>query len=676
MIVSGTRPLRPLVACSSLTLSAILATVGLAQAGNLRTNAAVGGSSAAAGLLPTGQYISALVSPGSSYQRLRTFLRPDGNADGNGALSTALSPDGKTLLVLTSGYNTGFATTSGLPVRFPYLDPRSGKLSSTLTGSYQWVCVYDVSSGVPVERQALPIPSSFAGIAWDPSGSRFFASGGQDDRVYAYVSTNGKWVPEPPFPVLNHNSNDSAPKPKYDGGIFKNTPAGRSPIGQRYGLDFGALTAGVTVSADGKQIYVANMEDDSVSVLDANSRKVVWDLKLFNPGSTLPKGEYPYWVSAHAAADGSTDKLFISSIRDGQVVSIAKTGRQNVIDLGGEPGKMLMSRDGSRLYVANPDLDEIDEIDTASERLTRRISVLRPGYQYHGANPNSLALTADGRTLYATLGGENSVAVIDVAGGTVSGRIPTGWYPTSVALSNDDSRLFIANRKANTGPDLDGGFGKPPPYGVNSNTNFKNEYIEALEKAGLLTVPVPDSQTLAYLSAVVDANNNYSASAVRPSAMMQYLHRKIKHVIYVMKENRTYDQMLGDLPVGNGEPRLVMYPQPVTPNFHALALRFADLDNFYAPSQSSGDGWEWTWQGHVNDFSELTESYYFAGQGPSSAMDFAPFFGSPRLINLALPLRSAHPGPVHSKNHDQLGRQRRVDRVAWNKRPRLDGGSR
>jgi hypothetical protein len=175
-----------LVAVGSLTLSALVATVGVAQANNVRTKAAVGGPSASTGLLPTGQYITALVTPGSSYQPLRTFLRPDGNANGNGALSSTLSPDGKTLLVLTSGFNQGFNTTSGVPIRFPYLDPRSGKTSSTLTGSYQWVFVYDVSSGVPVERQALPVPSAFAGIAWDPSGSRFFASGGQDD---AYMPT-------------------------------------------------------------------------------------------------------------------------------------------------------------------------------------------------------------------------------------------------------------------------------------------------------------------------------------------------------------------------------------------------------------------------------------------------------------------------------------------------------
>jgi hypothetical protein len=120
--------------------------------------------------------------------------------------------------------------------------------------------------------------------------------------------------------------------------------------------------------------------------------------------------------------------------------------------------------------------------------------------------------------------------------------------------------------------------------------------------------------------------------------MMRFLHNQIHHVIYVMKENRSYDEMLGDLPVGNGDPKLTLFPQPVTPNFHALAETFADLDNFYVASQSSGDGWGWTWQGHVNEFSELTESYYFSGQGPSSAMDFAPYFGSPRLVNLAQPL--------------------------------------
>jgi YVTN family beta-propeller protein len=122
-----------------------------------------------------------------------------------------------------------------------------------------------------------------------------------------------------------------------------------------------------------------------------------------------------------------------------------KACEQKIIELGGAPTKMVLSPNRRSLFVVNPDLDEVDEIDTVQDALKRRISLLRPGYRYRGSNPNSLALSRDGATLYVTLGGENAVAVVDVHEGEVRGRIPTTWYPTSVTLSHDERRLYVVN---------------------------------------------------------------------------------------------------------------------------------------------------------------------------------------------------------------------------------------
>jgi hypothetical protein len=199
-------------------------------------------------LLPTGKYITPSAAPGSTYQQLSTGLRPDGNADANGAYTSALSPDGKTLLVLTNGYNTKFMTTEGKPLQFPYLDPITGKPSAIQSPSYQWIFVFDVAGAQPVKKQQINIPSSYAGIAWAPDGERFYVSGGQEDRIYIFKQGLDSWVADVPFIPLNHNTAATAPKPNYDGAIFANTPAGQSRKGKLLGLIFGSITAGVAVS--------------------------------------------------------------------------------------------------------------------------------------------------------------------------------------------------------------------------------------------------------------------------------------------------------------------------------------------------------------------------------------------------------------------------------------------
>jgi YVTN family beta-propeller protein len=222
------------------------------------------------------------------------------------------------------------------------------------------------------------------------------------------------------------------------------------------------------------------------------------------------------------------------------------------------------------------------------------ISLHRPGYVYNGANPNSIAVSPDGKRLYVTLGGENAVAVIDLTTGTVLGRIPTAWYPNSVTVSADGTRLYVVNAKNMPGPNPAGNGGARP------NPTFRNEYIYGLQKANLETIPVPNGATLQTLSALVDANNGFGHS--HNNAKIAFLHTKIKHVIYIVKENRTYDQLLGDLPVGNGDPSIVMFPQPVTPNHHQMALDFVTLDNFDCIGEVSADGWSWSTQARTNDY--------------------------------------------------------------------------
>jgi len=172
----------------------------------------------------------------------------------------------------------------------------------------------------------------------------------------------------------------------------------------------------------------------------------------------------------------------------------------------------------------------------------------------------------------------------------------------------------------------------PPP-----NPTSRNEYILALLKAGFLTIPVPDAVTLASLSHQVDLNNGFTGFFGK-DPMMQFLSHQIKHVIYIQKENRTYDQVLGDLPQGNGDPTRVQFPQPISPNEHQLAQQFVLLDNYYDAGDVSGDGWNWDTQGHAND---ATVKNVLVGYGNANYNIPFDWNGNPRNIGIALPDQTA-----------------------------------
>jgi len=245
------------------------------------------------------------------------------------------------------------------------------------------------------------------------------------------------------------------------------------------------------------------------------------------------------------------------------------------------------------------------------------------------------------------LGGENAIAVVNLRTGQVEGRIPTAWYPTSINLSRDEKILYVFNIKSTPGPNPGGGGGDTnTAYSVSTNPTFQNQFIQALMKSSLMTLPIPDAKTLLELSGIVDKNNGFTGTPNEVSSTMGFLQGRIKHVIYIMKENRSYDQMLGDLSVGNGDPRLAFFPRNITPNLHALAEEFVDLDNFYCSNENSGDGWQWVTQGHGNEYAEVVDQFTLATWG---ALDFLSLLGTPRGLNLALSPTTSDPNPDLTK---------------------------
>ena len=660
-------------------LATVAACISGAEASAVAAPAALDGSGAGPGRIPTGQYITGTAAPGSVYQRLTTGLRADGNADADSAMSGALSPDGTTLLVLTSGFNVATnqqvqqTTASPVPLLFPALNPVTGidtpftnpngsskvydaagnPQSATTPGTQlnqaEFVFVFDVRTGTPQKVQQIYVPDTFDGLAWDPSGKRFYVSGGVDDRVLIYKRSGAQFVPDAPFLMLGHNDLDTQTLPLYDGGVLRFTPLGQQltatipSTNPYFKLLTGAVAAGFDVSRDGKTMVVANFGDASASIVDLSTRKVSTEIPFTTAGATSAadaKGEYPFWVAVRSnPSNGAFLKAYVSSYRDDDVMVVSPgSSTAGEIKVPSGPNKMALSADGATLYVACGRDDSIAVVDTATDTVGRVISIARPGYRYKGSTPTSIAVAPDGKTLYVTLGGENAVAVVDALSGRVLGRIPTGWLPTSVSLSSDGTRLFVLNEKSNAGPNPGQAYySYNTAYGKALNPTNANLYTWEIEKSGLLTIPLPDSATLARLSAMVDANNGFSGQAPGAvDAVMTEIRRHIKHVIYIINENRTFDQVLGDLGNGsNGDPQLTFFTQNVAPNLHALAANYVTLDNFYDSSETSGVGWNWVMQGHTDDFVEKTQPVQYGNaRGAGLTYDWQGIVAN---INLGMP---------------------------------------
>ena len=328
----------------------------------------------------------------------------------------------------------------------------------------------------------------------------------------------------------------------------------------------------------------------------------------------------------------SNKSAYISCLRDREIVKL-ELGPDPVvatrIKLAGNPNKMTLNRDASRLFVASDNSDAVAVIDTKTDRVLESIFTTGPSglvggiHAYRGSAPNDVALSQDEKTLFVTNGGSNSVAVIRLGEGrrpsVVTGLIPVGWYPSAVSVDPDDRMLYVVNSKSLPGPNTTWHSGVKKTPGVKPGPDVVlagNDYILQLEKASLISVPVPDAASLRRLTETVAANNDFNARQDdRDTKTMTALRSRIKHVIYIIKENRTYDQILGDLGKGNGAPKLTMFGEKITPNFHRAAREFVDLDNFYNSGEVSGDGWPWSTSGRESDFGIKAVILNYANRG-------------------------------------------------------------
>jgi DNA-binding beta-propeller fold protein YncE len=556
--------------------------------------------------LPTGQAITPLATPGAKFQTLKPNLPGSPNREIGYAVSSAVSPDGKTMLVLTSGYNTRY----------------DAKNARDAAASNEFVFVFDISNGAPKQLQALPVPRAFGGIAWNPNGKEFYVAGGVDDVVHTFAKNGDAWAESGPAIALGHKAG--------------------------LGIDVKPMAAGVGVTADGARLVVADYENDSITLVDIAGRKVAAELDL-RPGKTdpskagIPGGEFPYGVAVRG-----NDRAYVSSVRDREVVVVDLNPEPRVatrIVVHGEPIQMTLNRAQTRLYVAEDNSDTLAAVDTANNRVIGEVIATAPRALLatleglKGANANNVTLSPDERTAYVTLGGANAVSVVRLAGdgapAEVAGLIPTGWYPNAVSLNRAGTMLYAVNGKGVAGPN---------PGGCRNSVTqdrddaarcrSQNTYILQLIRGGLLSEPVPSASALAALTGRVSENNRWPEIMQSNAAadQMRAMRGKIHHVIYIVKENRSYDQVLGDLEKGNGDPKLAILPEPISPNHHQIARQFVDFDNLMASGEVSGDGWNWSTAARGTDTLEKNVPVHY-DSGHQLSYDFE---GTNRNINVGL----------------------------------------
>ena len=339
--------------------------------------------------------------------------------------------------------------------------------------------------------------------------------------------------------------------------------------GQRY-------PAGLGVSPDGKTLYVAENLDDSLAIIDLASRKV---------RRRMSTGRYPYAVVVDK--DGT---IFVSAWGS-HTVSVFPQNKR--IDVARHPSSMLL--DGTNLYVVSASTDRIDVIDTKTLIVTKHISDPDPGTS-EGSTPDGIAIS--GRRLYVAEADNNAVAQIDLGTDSIVGRIPVGWYPTAVVAGPGDT-LYVANAK---------GHGSRPNeatgYRIGAKSSDPFGYTLG-QLAGTLTI-VPGRDT--YGSRVAQANGWTHDTAARA-------YPPIEHVVYIIKENRTYDQVLGDEAQGDGDTSLVFFGRFVSPNHHALADRFGLYDRFFVNAEVSADGHQWSTAAYATDYTEKTTPDNYSDRG-------------------------------------------------------------
>jgi YVTN family beta-propeller protein len=568
--------------------------------------------------IPTGLFITPTALNHAVQQVFNPGLANYPNFVAGEAVKAVVSPNGKTLAILTAGMNSLYYPNVGEPST----NPNIGQVDKA--ASTQFLFLYDIAGANktrPVLKQVIQQLNAHVGLVWAPNSQTIYAAGGCDDVVYVYTSNGGTFALSSKIP-LGHAPNGCVSNAANQTGL---------------GLGVEPNVAGLAISADGATLVAANNYNDSISVIKTATGKVQYeyDLRPFAtsgaPAGTKG-GTFPYAV----VLDGNV--AYVGADRDREVVAVnIATAHGSLvarIQLDGNPNGMTLSADGSRLFVAQDNQDQVAVIDTATNEITDKIDTRGPASlnfpeNTTGAAPTAVTINRATNTLCAVNAGSNSIAVIPLSGPhafRTIGLLPTAYDPTDVTFSADGSWMYIINGKSDTGPNPLYGYGNmaniafihvdPPETNADESAELRsnNQYQFQLEHASLVSARFPDEDDLWDLTSRVAANNGYRHElSDEDEDVMEFLHSKIKHIIYIVKENRTFDQILGDLGNGsNGDPSLTLFGEQVTPSFHRMARNFVTLDNFMDPGDGSMDGWSWSMRGRVTNTETLTQQINYA----------------------------------------------------------------
>jgi DNA-binding beta-propeller fold protein YncE len=475
-------------------------------------------------------------------------------------LAMVQSPDGKSLLIATNGY------------------------------ARPAIAVVDLEH--EYVRSVVELDHAWLGLAWHPDGKRLFVSGAGNNTVHEMQWIDGK---------LTRGVD-----------LVLGRPMDRPPEGSnRPEAVSQSFIGGLAVSPDGLRLFAVHVFGRIVSAVDVKTGHVLQNVEL-------PAEPYTCIVSA----DGST--LFVSLWGGAKVLMFdAKTLEPSgEIAVGEHPNAMALTKDGKRLFVSCANTNAVWAIDVPARRAVEQVVVALFPNAPPGSTPNHVSLSTDEKQLLVANADNNAIAVVNVekaAASTVAGFIPSGWYPTAAMFSRDGKSLFVLSGKGLASA-ANPRFRQP----IRTTPGGDLQYIGNLLTGTVSILPVPPAATLQALTKVVYQMTPYTDEhLLAPSKAPQNspiparvgAPSPIKHVFYVIRENRTYDQILGDMERGNGDPTLAIFGEPVTPNAHALAREFGVFDNFYVDAEVSYDGHAWSTSAYATDVVEKFWPTNYAGRG-------------------------------------------------------------
>ncbi len=414
--------------------------------------------------------------------------------------------------------------------------------------------------------QTLLQDGAFYGAAFSPDGHHLCVSGGNTDMLFVYAWKDGSAALENKFELAKAKTADGT--------------------GTSY-------PAGLAFSPNGKFVYVAENVGDRLAVVNATTGEIV---------QRFSTDHYPYGVALTANGQVFVSAWGSSTVSQFRILaddSLAYLGR---IEVGRHPSALAVR--GTRLYVTLAGSDRVAVVDTRLRKVAGYLHDGAPGAPPEGSTPNAVELSSDGNRLFVAEADNNAVAIFDLATGKLLGRVPTDWYPTAVV--EDKGELLVVSGKGHgTHANPDG----PIPL-----TNWPNGNPTAYalgQLNGSLRV-LPSAMTAAQLAAFterVTAANNWQQRRAPRS------YPPFRHVVYIIKENRTYDQVLGDIKEGDGDPSLVYFPDiTITPNHHALARRFGLFDRFFVNAEVSSQGHIWSTAAYVTNYGEKVVPSGYAGK--------------------------------------------------------------